>query len=141
MHWPVTSLITHPRADRGGSDAAATVKMCGTEFLDVEGIAYSGGQASDAAIQAVEVSGDGGNSWTNAALRPGPSGFAWTLWSARVPLRTVVQATGHERGVVTCRARTAAGHTQPEEVEEVLRRHPGGYLHNARHSVIVEVAD
>jgi len=76
---PVNSAITHVDVDADGREASA------------RGWAWSGGGR---AIARVDVSGDGGRSWTVADVkyRPldeSPSGtasFGWTLWEATVPL-------------------------------------------------------
>jgi sulfite oxidase len=76
---PVNSAITHVDVDASAREASA------------RGWAWSGGGR---AISRVDVSGDGGRSWTVADVtyRPrdeSPSGsasFGWTLWEATVPL-------------------------------------------------------
>src|SRR5579863_8443795 len=89
----VKSVITNP--------ADAAVLRRGR--VEVRGLAWSGlGK-----VERVELSADGGTSWTPATLDGGESAYDWTLW--RVPVEL------HQRGrlELVCRAVDASGNTQP----------------------------
>jgi sulfite oxidase len=79
----------------------------------------------------VEVSIDGGRTWTTAGLGREHARWAWRLWEARLDL----PAGPHE---ILCRAWDTAAQTQPE--------HPGhvwnfkGYMNNAWHRVRINAA-
>jgi DMSO/TMAO reductase YedYZ molybdopterin-dependent catalytic subunit len=91
----------------------------------LEGRAWSG----LAPVAAVEVSTDGGVTWAEAEVRPGPSRWAWSGWLYEWEART----GEHE---LCCRARDEAGNEQPLEPSWNL----GGYANNAvqRVPVVVE---
>ena len=88
----------------------------------MSGVAYSGGTGNR--IARVEVSTDGGASWTSADMLPevvpddSSSSFGWVRWMVRIPLI-------EGRAEVVCRATDAEGVTQPE-VSPKQR----GYLYN-----------
>lgn len=73
-------------------------------------------------VEAVELSTDGGRTWTAAALSTGADPWTWRLWHA-----DVVVPDGAAEVVV--RARDASGASQPERVG--WTSNPRGYLHNA----------
>jgi DMSO/TMAO reductase YedYZ molybdopterin-dependent catalytic subunit len=91
----------------------------------LEGRAWSG----LAPVEAVEVSVDGGESWSAAELEPAGEPWAWRGWSYRW------NAEPGEH-VLCCRARDAAGDEQPREPAWNL----GGYANNAVQAVRVTVA-
>jgi DMSO/TMAO reductase YedYZ molybdopterin-dependent catalytic subunit len=91
----------------------------------LEGRAWSG----LAPVEAVEVSVDGGESWSAAELEPAGEPWAWCGWSYRW------NAEPGEH-VLCCRARDAAGNEQPREPAWNL----GGYANNAVQAVRVTVA-
>jgi sulfane dehydrogenase subunit SoxC len=101
-----------------------------TRFVDagpcvLEGRAWSGW----APIERVEVSADGGDTWTDAELGDALSPYAWAGWRF-----TWDAAPGkHE---LCCRASDAAGNTQPSEPEWNL----DGYCNNAVQRVRVTVS-
>ncbi len=114
--FPVKSVIAHPaegaRVARGRSE--------------VVGVAFSG----YAAIDRVDVSADGGKTWTPAKL-DGEAGLGrWQVFRASVDLK--------QRGAaaVLSRARDAAGNVQPR----TPTWNPSGYFWNGWHRVPVEVA-
>jgi sulfane dehydrogenase subunit SoxC len=80
------------------------------------------------AIDAVEVSADGGASWTQAALGPEPSPGAWRAWS----FSWDAEPGEHE---LCCRARDAAGNAQPVDADWNL----GGYANTSVQRVPVTV--
>ena len=87
--------------------------------------------ASGREIRRVDVSGDGGRSWVQAALEQDPgSCWAWTLWETSLEL-----APGAHELVV--RAWDSAGQTQPSAVADVWNFK--GYLCAAWHRVPVVV--
>jgi DMSO/TMAO reductase YedYZ molybdopterin-dependent catalytic subunit len=90
----------------------------------LEGRAWSG----LAPIEAVEVSADGGESWSAAELEPEGEPWAWRGWS----YRWNAEPGDH---VLCCRARDAAGNEQPREPAWNL----GGYANNAVQTVPVTV--
>jgi DMSO/TMAO reductase YedYZ molybdopterin-dependent catalytic subunit len=90
----------------------------------VGGIAWDGGYG----ITAVEVSTDGGKTWTPAALGQDLGKYAFRTWSA--PIK------GRGKVTVMARAINAIGQTQTT----TLIHNPAGYHHNVIHSVTLNVA-
>jgi DMSO/TMAO reductase YedYZ molybdopterin-dependent catalytic subunit len=90
----------------------------------LEGRAWSG----LAPVAAVEVSADGGATWSAAKLAPPPDPSAWCGWSFAWDTRE----GEHE---LCCRARDAGGNEQPPEPEWNV----GGYSNNAVQRVPVTV--
>jgi hypothetical protein len=91
----------------------------------LQGRAWSG----EAQVTGVEVSTDGGRSWSDAELEPSSLGrWAWRAW--RYSWRA---APGEYE--LCCRARDAAGGVQPLERSWNL----GGYANNAVQRVAVTV--
>jgi sulfite oxidase len=117
----------------------------GGETVPVQGFAWSGGGRG---IVRVDVSGDGGDSWVTADLKhPGqPDGreWAWTLWSADVPVPPAAPAagdaaTGAPRPVhLVCKAVDTAYNVQPESAKQLWNLR--GILNNAWHrrDIVVE---
>ena len=95
--------------------------------VTVRGYAIAGG---DRRVARVEVSADGGATWTEATLTEGDGPASWRLWEA------VVEPGPGEREILA-RATDSGGGTQPETVEEVWNFQ--GYANNAWHRVRVEV--
>jgi sulfite oxidase len=95
--------------------------------LAVRGYAVAGG---DRRVGRVEVSGDGGRSWTEATLagEEGPS--AWRFWEAGLDL-------GPGPHEILARATDSEGGTQPPSVEDVWNFL--GYANNAWHRIGIEV--
>lgn len=91
---------------------------------ELRGVAFSG----EAGIEKVELSFDGGASWT-AAKPEGPA----TPYGFRVFRHAWKAAPGRHR--IACRATDSAGATQPEKPVW----NPSGYLYNAWDRVEVEV--
>jgi sulfane dehydrogenase subunit SoxC len=90
----------------------------------LEGRAWSGWGP----IERVEVSVDGGRSWTDASLGEPVSDFAWRGW-------TSAWAAEHGQHELCCRATDAAGNTQPASAEWNV----DGYANNAVQRLLVEV--
>jgi sulfite oxidase len=93
----------------------------------VQGYALSGGGRK---IARVDVSGDGGNSWTTATLTQGDEHWAWTFWQARL------QFPKGENEIIA-RAFDSASNTQPEDARHIWNFK--GYMNNAWHRVRVRV--
>jgi DMSO/TMAO reductase YedYZ molybdopterin-dependent catalytic subunit len=91
----------------------------------IEGRAWSGW----APVEAVEVSVDGGATWTEAELEPPGQRWAWRGW------RFDWDATTGEH-VLCCRARDEAGNRQPDEADWNV----GGYANNGVQRVPVTVS-
>jgi sulfane dehydrogenase subunit SoxC len=92
----------------------------------VRGRAWSG----LGAISAIEVSADGGASWSPARLGPPPSRYAWRSWEWDWD----VTAPGDYE--LCCRATDDAGNTQPLDPPWNL----GGYANNSVHRVPIHAA-
>ncbi|XP_013133275.1 PREDICTED: probable sulfite oxidase, mitochondrial isoform X2 [Papilio polytes] len=123
---PVTSAICRPRH-------GDTVPVR-DGHVHLEGYAYSGGGAR---VVRVDVSADGGRSWAEARLQQdaAPHGhhYAWTLWSARLPV--AAHATQTELWV---KATDGNFNTQPENFEHIWNIR--GILANAYHRITVRLA-
>ncbi len=96
----------------------------------IQGYAVSGGQK----IARVDVSSDGGKTWTTAQLTQGETrndvSWTWTFWEVSLKL----SEGEHE---IIARAVDAAANTQPEEVAHTWNFK--GYMNNAWHRVRVRV--
>jgi DMSO/TMAO reductase YedYZ molybdopterin-dependent catalytic subunit len=93
--------------------------------MEVRGIAWSG----EAPVARVEVSGDGGESWAEAELKPAASAYVAARWR----LRWTPPAAGAY--TLLARATDAAGNTQPLEPPPNVR----GYGNNSVQRVRVTV--
>ena len=91
----------------------------------LEGRAWSG----LGAVERVEVSADGGETWADAELGEAGSEFAWRAWS----FRWDAEPGEHE---LCCRATDAAGNTQPSSAAWNF----DGFCNNAIQRVAVTVA-
>lgn len=110
---PVNSVICSP--GEGESVPAGRVRVAGW--------ALAGGGRR---VERVEVSADGGRSWTVARIQDERGDWAWRLWEAELGL-----APGsHE---ILCRAWDSAAQTQPEHPSQVWNFK--GYANNAWHRV------
>ena len=94
--------------------------------VTVRGWAFAG----ERRIERVDLSTDGGRTWSTAELEPERSRWAWRRWEARVEL-----AAGPCE--LVCRAWDAAAQTQPEHPQQVWNFK--GYMNNAWHRVRVSV--
>jgi sulfite oxidase len=100
---------------------------CARGPLVVEGYAVAG---AGGRVARVEISADGGATWSRADMRSGSREWTWALWEARIELPP------GDREIVA-RAVDSAGTTQPA--------HPGriwnfkGYMNNAWHRVRVSI--
>jgi DMSO/TMAO reductase YedYZ molybdopterin-dependent catalytic subunit len=112
----VNSLITSPN---DGARVKAGHKTA------ISGIAWDGGYG----ISAVDVSADGGKSWTQAVLGEDPGKFAFRTWSQEViPKRRGKLA-------LAARATNKIGQTQTREPIP----NPAGYCNNAAQTVTLDV--
>ena len=93
------------------------------ETVVAEGYALAGGMRT---IERVDVSLDGGTSWTLATLEGRAEPGSWRLWRAELDASN----GGRGRDVVV-RAWDSAANTQPEAVATVWN--PRGYMNNAWH--------
>ena len=116
------SLMVPP----GVPDFATRVRNLQPGPCTLRGRAWSG----LGAIERVEVSADGGSSWSDARLGPDRPRWAWRSWEWEWD---PPQAGAHE---LCCRATDSAGNVQPLEAAWNL----GGYANNEVQRVAVEVA-
>jgi DMSO/TMAO reductase YedYZ molybdopterin-dependent catalytic subunit len=116
----VAGVRTQSRIDVAGEELSARLG----EPTWIAGIAWAG----ERGISRVEVSTDGGGSWTDARLKEPISGAAWTLWA----IRWSPAARGTV--VVLCRATDGGGHVQSEAEQPP---HPAGATGYHRLSVQV----
>ncbi len=91
----------------------------------LEGRAWSG----VAPIVGVEVSTDGGLTWSEAEVEPAAGPYAWHRW-------TYPWNASAGRHALSSRATDASGESQPPEPQPNL----GGYANNAVQSIVVTVA-
>jgi sulfite oxidase len=93
--------------------------------VDVRGYAFAGG---DRSVERVDVSTDGGASWSPASLLDDLGRWAWRQWHIRLRL-----PVGEHRILV--RAWDSSAATQPEDVAALWN--PKGYVNNARPEIRV----
>jgi sulfite oxidase len=115
--YPLNSVICTPTT--GGKLQAGKAV--------VAGYALPPGQA-ETTIARVDVSTNGGQTWTRAKLTSAARQFCWQLWKAEVPVTP--QTTD-----LLVKATDSRGHTQPATVNWNLK----GYMFNAPHRVKVDV--
>jgi DMSO/TMAO reductase YedYZ molybdopterin-dependent catalytic subunit len=123
---PVTRIM--PRAlmaPPGIPDFMSRARFVERGPCEVTGRAWSGWGA----IEAVEVSTDGGTTWAEASLGPEPSPGAWRAWSYAWDA-----APGEHE--LCCRARDAAGNAQPVDADWNV----GGYANTSVQRVPVTVS-
>jgi sulfite oxidase len=96
-------------------------------LVTVEGYAMAGG---DRTVTRVDVSGDGGETWTQAELTNEMQAMSWRLWKAGLRL----DAGEHQ---LVARAVDSAANYQPQEISQVWNFK--GYMNNAWHRVNVTV--
>jgi len=113
----LTSAICTP-AD-GATIAAGRVR--------VAGYAFAGGGRD---VARVDVSADGGTTWTTAGMAPEGSCWTWRFWDCTLDL----PEGSH---TLVARAYDTAANTQPEDPAPLWNF--GGYMNNAWHRVTVQV--
>lgn len=110
------------------------------ETVCVSGYAWSGGGRG---IVRVEVSPDGGETWFNADLgrgkeQPVDRAWAWTLWTAEVPISAPRGLDTAEKTVdLVCKATDASYNQQPESPGDVWNLR--GILNNSWHRVPIVI--
>ncbi|MDX1947911.1 MAG: molybdopterin-dependent oxidoreductase [Pirellulaceae bacterium] len=114
--FPINSAICLPAA--GAKVAAGKVRIAG--------YALPSGEAG-ASVSRVELSVDGGRTWSQVELLGDARPACWRLWRTEIEL-----AAG--KHALLARATDTAGHTQPATTPWNAK----GYLHNAWHRVEVE---
>jgi sulfite oxidase len=114
--FPINAAICAPAA-------GATIKAGQTR---ISGYALPSGGATNK-IDQVEVSADGGHTWSTARLIGAPAPFTWQHWTADLSLK----AGKHE---LVARASDTSGHKMPERGEWNFK----GYLYNGWHRIQVE---
>lgn len=126
----------HDNVDWDNGLMLGTFNVGSVIFSPVEGESLPAGNvtvrghafAGEREVARVDVSADGGRTWTTAELSPARSRWAWRLWEARLDL----PAGEHE---IVCRAWDTAAQTQPENPASVWNFK--GYMNNAWHRVRV----
>ena len=117
VNTPITEMVVNSLIT---SHMDGAMVRAGTT-LTVSGIAWDGGYG----ISTVDVSSDGGKTWTPAMLGVDLGNFAFRPWSLRVPLK----APG--RFTVMARATNKIGQSQTAAIIP----NPAGYHHNVVQSV------
>ncbi len=93
----------------------------------VRGYALAGG---DRDVARVDVSADGGTTWTTADLAPEGSRWTWRFWDCTLDLSAGLHT-------LAVRAYDTAANTQPEDPAPLWNF--GGYMNNAWHRVAVRI--
>jgi DMSO/TMAO reductase YedYZ molybdopterin-dependent catalytic subunit len=115
---PVRSIVTAPADDAG--------YPAGTRTIDVRGAAWAG----DDAVARVDVTLDGGVTWTEATMTPPRNRYDWTRWQASLTL------PGGGFYEIVARATDSRGRAQPFRA---ANWNPNGYGCNTMHRVAVTV--
>jgi DMSO/TMAO reductase YedYZ molybdopterin-dependent catalytic subunit len=118
VNTPITEMVVNSLITSHADGASV---QAGTA---IGGVAWDGGYG----IRTVEVSSDGGKTWTPATLGEDLGRFAFRTFT--FPVR------GKGKVTVMARATNAIGQTQTA----ALIHNPAGYHHNVMHSVTVNVA-
>jgi len=146
MELPVQSAIYSP--------SPSTIKLSHEQgSIPVSGFAWSGGGRN---ITRVDVSADGGQTWTRAelgqgALQPYGRAWAWTKWSVDVPLPQETIKKLHERSrwpfaprqahglevQLVCKAVDTSMNQQPESLPSIWSLR--GIMNNSWHRVKLDL--
>lgn len=126
---PVTSFITSP------ADESSLSCDGGTSEVSLQGIAWSGGGRG---VVRVDVSADGGKTWTTADITAGRDqpymrAWAWVIWEAKVPLPESSQG----RVELCCKAVDRSYNVQPETAGPIWNLR--GCLSNAWHRIHINL--
>lgn len=97
--------------------------------LLVEGYATAGGGRS---VRRVDLTTNGGKTWTTADLAGADNPWAWRQWNAHLDL-------GPGRHQIAVRAWDSAANTQPENIETIWNFK--GYMNNSWHKVEIVCVD
>lgn len=104
--------------------------------VTVRGYAWSGGGRG---IYRVDVSADGGKTWTTADIEQTPqtdyTAWAWVFWEATVPL----PKNHNGKAEIICKACDSQYNVQPDSVEGIWNLR--GCLSNAWHRVNVTISE
>jgi len=112
---PVSSVILSP----GNESTVSAGKV------SVRGWSLAGG---DRSVARVDVSADGGETWTVADFEKGDGAYVWRLWEAGLDLKPGPRE-------IICRAWDTAAQTQPDRAAQVWNFK--GYANNSWHRVRV----
>ena len=115
---PVRSIVSSP--------ASGHRYPSGTREIQVRGAAWAG----DDGVARVDLSADGGATWTAAALKPPRNRYDWVRWEAAIPL------SGDGFYEIFARATDSQGRAQPFHA---AHWNPNGYGCNVMHRVLVTV--
>lgn len=135
--FPPDSAVASDRATAGLElgELSVTSALCrlgnggaAGSRLVAEGYALAGGERT---VERVDVSLDGGRTWTVATLTGARTPGAWRLWRAELEV-------GSDDDEVLVRAWDSAANTQPDDAAHVWN--PKGYMNNAWHRVPVRPA-
>jgi DMSO/TMAO reductase YedYZ molybdopterin-dependent catalytic subunit len=113
--WMAQFVPTRSRIDSPGT--GATISLADRPAVEVRGIAFAG----DRGISRVEVSTDGGQSWSPAHLEYAPSRLVWAIWT--FPWQPGRPGTYH----LVSRATDGTGRPQPSMRRGVVPRGATGY--------------
>ncbi len=122
---PVTRPISRLNARSFITSLADQAKVAAGRKLTIKGIAFDGGSG----IAQVEISADGGESWSKAALGADLGRYSFRPWTAALTLEK-----GRHR--LMARATSRSGEVQPM----TPRWNPSGYMRNVVEVVNVEAA-
>lgn len=117
-HFPLNSVTCLP----------AQGAMLKEGFVSVSGFAVAPA-ADGETVRRVEISVNGGSSWSNAGFTTPAVRFCWRLWKAKVAL-------SRDTTDLVVRATDSAGNVQAEKVPWNLK----GYMFNAWHHTKVDVS-
>jgi DMSO/TMAO reductase YedYZ molybdopterin-dependent catalytic subunit len=117
---PITEMVVNSLITSHRDGAAVKAGK-----VTVSGIAWDGGYG----ISSVDVSSDGGKSWTEATLGEDLGRYAFRPWSRVLDVRS-------GKSTVVARATNAIGQSQTAN----LILNPAGYHHNVMHSVMLIAA-
>ena len=122
VNEPITEMVVNSLI----TNLSAGQQVAVGRAFDVRGIAWDGGRG----IAGVDVSADGGRTWSSAALGPDHGRFSFRGFSLAL--------TPSAAGAMTIMARAInrAGATQTSE----LIQNPAGYHHNVIQRVVVNAA-
>ena len=123
--WDRASPIQEMNVQCVICESAPLPPSAGTGLHRLRGYALSGGGR---AIERVDVSVNGGETWDCALLQQPGGGFAWCLWSIDVPINPPCE--------LVARAWDASSNTQPETMAAIWNLR--GVLGNAWYRVPIE---
>jgi sulfite oxidase len=111
----------------------------GDTEMDISGYAWSGGGKS---IVRVDITTDGGKTWSTADLGEGKDqragrAWGWTLWTATIKIPSGTKAG--DTFQIACKAVDSSYNQQPEKIETVWNLR--GILNNSWHKVNVKCVE